>query len=55
VPPESLRAFNRFYVCPSCGKVYWEGSHWRNIRRILEEARRRAEVLRDAEGRRGGR
>jgi uncharacterized protein with PIN domain len=48
VPPESLRAFDRFYVCPRCGKVYWEGSHWRNIKATLEEARQRAELIREA-------
>ncbi len=47
VPPESLRAFDRFYVCPKCGKVYWEGSHWRNIKALLEEARLRAERMRE--------
>jgi uncharacterized protein with PIN domain len=39
VPPAALEAYEVFYVCPRCGKVYWEGSHWRNIRRVLEEAR----------------
>lgn len=31
------------WVCPDCGQVYWEGGHWGNIRRTLDEARRRAE------------
>jgi uncharacterized protein with PIN domain len=22
-------------LCPSCGKLYWHGSHWRGIRRTL--------------------
>lgn len=30
------------WVCPGCGKRYWRGSHWRNISRTFEEARRRA-------------
>ena len=29
------------WICPGCGKRYWRGSHWRNISRTLEEARRR--------------
>ena len=38
VPPRSFEVYDVFYVCPRCGMVYWEGSHWRNIRRIAEEA-----------------
>lgn len=29
------------WMCPGCGKKYWRGSHWRNISRALEEARRK--------------
>lgn len=29
------------WMCPGCGKKYWKGSHWRNISRTLEEARKR--------------
>ena len=29
------------WICPGCGKKYWRGSHWRNISRTLEEARKR--------------
>ena len=27
VPPKVLRNVNCFYICESCGKVYWDGSH----------------------------
>jgi len=41
VPQASLRLYNQFWKCtnPNCGKVYWVGSHWNQIRRTLEEAR----------------
>ncbi|MGC9210084.1 MAG: Mut7-C RNAse domain-containing protein [Acidilobus sp.] len=39
VPPGALAKYNKFYVCTKCGHVYWEGGHWRNIRRIVEEAK----------------
>ncbi|MDY6931727.1 MAG: Mut7-C RNAse domain-containing protein [Halobacteriota archaeon] len=26
-----------FFICDHCGKVYWQGSHWDNIRRALME------------------
>ncbi|TCJ12802.1 twitching motility protein PilT [Parasulfuritortus cantonensis] len=35
--PERVRAGQeRFSVCDACGRVYWEGSHWRAMRRRLE-------------------
>ena len=52
VPPGAYEAYDVFYLCPRCGRVYWEGGHWRNIRRVLEEARRLAEEMRVAEARR---
>ncbi len=39
VPPGAYEAYDTFYVCTSCGTVYWRGSHWRNIERIVKEAR----------------
>ncbi|MCE4613222.1 MAG: Mut7-C RNAse domain-containing protein [Desulfurococcales archaeon] len=39
IPPGARNAYDTFYVCSRCGKVYWEGSHWKNIRRIVREAR----------------
>ncbi|MCE4603124.1 MAG: hypothetical protein F7B18_08070, partial [Desulfurococcales archaeon] len=46
VPPGSLRVYNEFYVCVNCGKVYWRGGHWRNIERVLGEARSLASRIR---------
>jgi len=31
VPLNSWRAHNDFWICNKCGKVYWKGSHWKNI------------------------
>jgi len=27
------------WQCKSCKKIYWEGSHWKRMERMLEEAR----------------
>lgn len=37
VPKSVLERYNEFWICtnPSCGKVYWRGSHWRNIIKTL--------------------
>lgn len=29
----------RFWECASCGKCYWEGSHWKRIKKTIEELR----------------
>lgn len=35
VPPKSARYYHEFFVCQSCGKIYWKGSHYHNIRKKL--------------------
>lgn len=41
VPPYTYMVKDTFYMCPSCGKVYWEGSHRlraeEDIKRLLNE------------------
>lgn len=38
--PENVLAGTReFWRCTDCGKIYWEGRHWENIRRMIEEVR----------------
>ena len=44
IPQSTSRFYNRFWVCPNCGKVYWQGSHWRKITRKLSEAKKLAEL-----------
>ncbi|RLI09183.1 hypothetical protein DRO42_04930 [Candidatus Bathyarchaeota archaeon] len=44
VPPRTFEAYDEFWVCGSCGKVYWRGSHWRSIVETVREASRRAEA-----------
>ncbi len=36
VPEGALAANSDFFVCKSCGKFYWRGTHWINIRKKLE-------------------
>jgi hypothetical protein len=40
VPPKILSTNKEFWICSSCGQVYWIGGHWKNIRRSVEEAKR---------------
>jgi uncharacterized protein with PIN domain len=36
LPPKVREHHERFSTCDGCGRVYWEGSHWRNMRRLLD-------------------
>lgn len=35
VPEGALENHQEFFKCRGCGKVYWKGSHWNNIRKRL--------------------
>jgi uncharacterized protein with PIN domain len=35
VPPYVRRSQAEFRQCPSCRRVYWRGSHWRRMHRLL--------------------
>jgi len=34
------------WICPNCGKKYWKGSHWKNISKVFDEARKKAGLTR---------
>ncbi|MHC1636267.1 MAG: DUF5615 family PIN-like protein [Candidatus Methanospirareceae archaeon] len=35
--PKDMIGRKEFWICDNCGKIYWEGSHWRNIEGQLEK------------------
>ena len=35
VPEGAMRSNEQFFRCRSCGKFYWKGSHWKNIRKRM--------------------
>ena len=37
LPPRVREHFERFRSCPACRRVYWEGSHWRRMSRVVSE------------------
>lgn len=39
VPPNTLERYEEFWVCASCGKVYWKGAMWRSMNRVLEKVK----------------
>lgn len=44
--PEATRKFyEEFWKCPKCGKIYWQGAHWKRISKTLDEAEKIAEKI----------
>ncbi len=37
VPKRSLKAYNEFWECQNCGKIFWPGIHWQNISKTLRK------------------
>lgn len=38
IPEMTYEHYTDFWVCDSCGKIYWKGSHWNNILKTVNEA-----------------
>lgn len=36
LPQQTKEFFNEFYQCAGCRKVYWKGSHYKNMQRLVE-------------------
>jgi hypothetical protein len=41
VPPRTYEIQERFHECQGCGRLLWEGTHWQQIARLLEQLRPR--------------
>jgi len=39
VPSGTLKHYDKFWLCNGCGKVYWQGSHWKKINETLDKAK----------------
>jgi uncharacterized protein with PIN domain len=37
LPPSVRNRYDRFTTCDMCRRVFWEGSHWRHMRALLDE------------------
>lgn len=40
IPPKTFAWVNDYFACTRCGQLYWEGTHWRNVTRQLEQTSR---------------
>jgi uncharacterized protein len=39
----TLTYYEKFWKCPNCGQVYWQGAHWKQINNTLNEAQAKLE------------
>ena len=39
--------YEKFWKCPNCGQIYWEGAHWKQIGNTLNEARAQLEETKE--------
>jgi len=44
LPEKTRELYDFFYECSRCRKLYWFGSHWKNIRRVLKRVASSVEV-----------
>ena len=35
--PLTKQYFDEFHICPACGQIYWKGSHYEQMQRIVKE------------------
>jgi len=36
VPPRVQARHERFLGCDHCGRIFWEGTHWQDMRALLD-------------------
>ncbi len=36
--PNTYKNYERFWRCPNCRQIYWQGAHWKQIINTLSEA-----------------
>jgi uncharacterized protein len=40
LPPAIRANFERFTTCDCCGRIFWEGSHWQRLMKLMDNATR---------------
>lgn len=39
--------YDRFWKCPNCGQIYWQGAHWKQINSTLNQAQTKLITLKE--------
>ena len=45
IPEDVVEEKRRCWKCASCGKNYWEGGHWKNIKKVLQKIEEQKIIL----------
>lgn len=43
IPSTTAQVYSEFWKCPKCGKIYWQGAHWKKIVKTLNDANKMKE------------
>jgi uncharacterized protein with PIN domain len=35
--PLTKKYFNEFHICPACGQIYWKGSHFEKMQKLVDQ------------------
>lgn len=37
VPPHAYESHDEFWICPKCKRIYWMGTHWKNMEKMIKK------------------
>ena len=43
--PKTIKYFDEFHVCQACGQIYWKGSHYERMQKLVESVRSQNETF----------
>jgi uncharacterized protein len=46
--PNTYRYYGRFWRCPNCGQIYWQGAHWKQITGTLAQAQEKTSAINES-------
>ncbi len=38
IEANTYKYYDKFWRCPNCGQIYWQGAHWKQIDEVLRRA-----------------
>jgi len=45
LPPKVREQFDQYCICRRCGRVYWEGSHYKNMESFVKQVQEKADKI----------
>lgn len=49
LPKNIALRYSEFYKCESCGKLYWEGSHWRKLKIFSKRVEQKLRAIKNSD------